>query len=319
MYPIGSGDQLTVLCAISKKSNRYPDIGWSLWWLGFRVHEKYWLGRLRSLAMLYDTRLSIDFGLATKGAPISDLKTHRTTNVIFRRLRKRIGPLDEFNSLMTSVSEIINGQFEGWSMSAAGQGKDNLLDKKAIGEIWETLDSRDKDILRDKKVVGKALGIKLPRNLKDAAAISTYPPEIEPALRLLSDRIGGTSLTGVLSACPHENLFIARNKLRCILNVAQFFERGLRKEEIDDATADMIAALRPYASSLKPKDQIIFLLFFLTLMEDRNFNYNVDAFVDLFIAEIHENAISQEKVDQLRRSDPVLADLLTYSETHRPS
>jgi hypothetical protein len=219
--------------------------------------KEFWLGRLRSLATLYDTRLSIDFGLATRGDHISDLKTHRTTNVIFRRLRKRVGPPDEFNSLTSSLTEIVNGQFEGWSMSLAGHGKDDSLDKEAI--VRETLDGRDKDILRDKKVIGKALGIKV----KDAVQISKYPPKIEPALQLLSDRIGDTSLTAVLDACPHANLFIARNKLRCILTVAECFERGLRKEKVDNATADMVSALRPYASSLKPKDQIIVLLFFL--------------------------------------------------------
>jgi hypothetical protein len=87
-YPTGSGDQLIALCLVGKRFGRSQDIGWWLWWLGFPVDGKFWLKRLRSLAALFDTKLSGKFRLATRGDRGRDLKTRRTRNVIFRRLRK---------------------------------------------------------------------------------------------------------------------------------------------------------------------------------------------------------------------------------------
>jgi hypothetical protein len=308
IYPTGSSDQLTVLCAISKKFRRSADIGWWLWWLGFPVHEKHWLGRLKSSATLYDTKLSNCFRLATRRDRVSGLKTHRTTNVIFRRLRKRIGP-NEFNSVMAYLSEIISGQFEGWGASIASHGKER--DKAAVKNLEKVFDLRDKDILRDRKAIGRALGIKIPRNVKDAALISSYPPEIEPALLLLSNRIGGTRLTAVLKDCSFETIISSRNKLRCLLTAAQFFPKNSQNERIDRATTEMINCFSQYDIFLKPADQALFLLLFLTLMEDNRFNCNVDAWCDLFVAETCTKGISEETIDRLRRTDRALADLLS--------
>jgi hypothetical protein len=286
IYPIGSGDQLIMLCAVGKRFRRSEDIGWSLWWLGFPIDVKFWLGRLRRLAALYDTKLSTNFRLAMRGDRIADLKAHRTSNVIFRRLRKRIGP-NEFNSVMTYLSDIISGDFEGWGPS---------------------FDSRDEDILRDKKAIGKALGIKVPRRKEDLMFNLRYPPEVEPALLLLSNRLGGARLIAVLNNCAEEHIFLARNKIRCILTSAQFFPKTIENGIIDKATPDMIDVLSQYAFFLKPTDQALFLLLFLTLMEDKGFNSRVDDACDLFIAATRKNGISKEMIDRLRRTDRVLAD-----------
>jgi hypothetical protein len=168
-------------------------------------------------------------------------------------------------------------------------------------------------MLRDKKAVGRALGIKIPRDVKDAALISSYPPEIEPALLLLSNRIGGTRLTAVLKDCSSETIISSRNKLRCLLTAAQFFPKNLQSERIDRATTEMINCFSQYDIFLKPADQALFLLLFLTLMEDSRFNCNVDAWCDLFIGAVLEIGISEEMIDRLRRTDRALADLLSSS------
>jgi hypothetical protein len=101
------------------------------------------------------------------------------------------------------------------------------------------------------------------------------------------------------------------NKLRCILAAAQLFPKVLENGIIDKATSDMINVLGQYAFLLKSTAQTLFLLLFLTLMDDIGFNSRVDEWCDLFIAATRKNAISKEMIDQLRRTDRVLADLLT--------
>jgi hypothetical protein len=153
-YPAGSGDQLVMLCCLRRRFRRSQDIGWLLWWLGFSVDEKFWLGRLRSLAILYDAKLLADFRLATRGDRISNLQTHRTRNVIFRRLRKRIGP-NEVNSVMAYLSEIISGQFEGWGASIASHGKER--DKAVIENLEKVFDRRIKICCETKRPSGGLL------------------------------------------------------------------------------------------------------------------------------------------------------------------
>jgi hypothetical protein len=151
---------------------------------------------------------------------------------------------------MTFLSDIISGDFEGWGPS---------------------FDSRDDDIVRDKKAIGKALGIKILQRAENQGFNSKYPLEIEPAILLLSDRLGGTRLIAVLNSCTQEHISVAKNKLRCILTAAQLFSKGQKGIIIDKATSDMIDMLIQYAFFLKPTDQALFLLLFLELIEDMGF------------------------------------------------
>jgi hypothetical protein len=286
-YPAGSGDQLLMLCIIRQKYRRSSNVGWLLWWLGFSVDENFWMGALKSLAALYESKLAIAINSAHRRAGISDLKKYRTPNVIFRRLRKRVGP-EDFDIVMTCFAEIINGQFDGWGLS---------------------FDKRKEDAQREKTAIGKALGITIQRKVKNADGNSDRDTEIETALLFLSNRLGGLHLLEVLRDCSLANLLRARDQLRCVLTMAQSISNQA-EGKFDGATAGMMKIFSQYAIFLKPRDQGLLLLFLLALREDQAFSANLCAYTDLFGAEVIRQS-SPEKLEFLRRYAPALANLLS--------
>ena len=102
IYPFGSGDQLLALCTICQRFRRAQDRGWFLWWLGFSVGEVFWKDALNNSAGWYDaiiprilSLLSSDNGIdiSQNGSwPLSKLRTVQIGDVLFRQLRKRLGP-----------------------------------------------------------------------------------------------------------------------------------------------------------------------------------------------------------------------------------
>jgi hypothetical protein len=287
LYPAGSGDQLIMLCIIRQNLRRSNDIGWSLWWLGFLVDEKYWMGPLRALATLYDKKLATEIMLSNREGRLSNLRTHRTSNVLFRQLRKRLGPRD-FEILIAYVGEIIGGRFEGWSVS---------------------FDSREDDVSRDKTAIRKALRSKARRKAESPADNCEFDSNIESTLVLLSSRLGDLHFLDILCACSNEHLFRARNQLRCLFTAAQFFARPA-KSTISDSVNGLYDLFRQYALYLKPSDQGLFLLLFLMLKEDTGFDQKIYDAINSFIGGMSKEA-SPEINKFLRRIDPALADLLS--------
>jgi hypothetical protein len=296
IYPPGTGDQLLVLCAICQRVRRSKDRGWMLWWLGFSVDEPFWKDILIKSAGWYDRTIPKILKLLgpdneTENSQnwswlLTKLRTVRIRNVLFRQLRKRLGPI-YFDEFIGIIIDILEGQFE--QRNAAG-----------------SLD--DDDLIRDKIMIDKGLGLSRFRSveqLKKDDNAHLYD-DAENALRLLSSRLGGVRLTEVLSACSDEQIFYARNEMRGLLAVAELASSSNPKKGKDQLGLKVLAK---FAGFKKMKIHRLCILYFLALKEDAAFQRNLDQFFDDLRKAILPPP-NPAQITTLRRQDPALAEIM---------
>lgn len=294
IYPPGTGDQLLILCAIRQRIRRSKDRGWFLWWLGFSVDEKIWKDILTRSAIRYDRiipkvlkLLSSDIGAenSEKGSWFfKKLRTARIRNVLFRKLRKRLGPkyFDEFIGIVINVLE---GQFDQRNAAAS---------------------SDDEDLVHDKIAIDKGLGLSRSRAVEQIKQSPHLYDDAEDALKLLSTRLGGVRLTEVLNDYSNERIFYARNELRGLLAFAELATSSRNKGDKNQLGLMVLAKF----SSLKNMTiHRLCLLYFLALKEDEAFQRNVDRFFDGLRGAILP-VPNAEQIAALRRRDRALAEIM---------
>jgi hypothetical protein len=279
-YPVGTGRQVVVLCLLRRKFRRSTALGWLLWWLGFPVDEKHWKASLHRVASWYDA--AIPKLLSSSLQLFAVLRTLRIRNVIFRRLRKRLGA-DRFDNFMGLLLEILEGRFDGWSASAS---------------------PKDPDLVTDKITMDRALGLFRARNTRTVEENAELYDDVERALVLLSARLGSTKLSEVLGDSSDQQLVLARNELRGILAIAV---SATLVKTINDQWGFKVLA--KFAEQATPKIDELFLLYLLALKEDSGFQANLYRTLNEFRAAVLSKT-PVEQIESLRLRDPALAEFL---------
>lgn len=309
IYAAGTSDQLIALCVIRRKVRRLKDVGWYLWWSGFPVAEKYWKAALKKRAASYGKNVTKiiaaiqscidDDGLGHNSGFLSRMRTMRLRNILFRQLRKRLGP-DKFDNFLFLMVEILQGHFEGWPDGTAD----------------------DADLASQKMTIDRALGLFRIRNEKDLTATphnqddsvnrkrriekAKLYDDVKKSLALLSDRLRGARLTDVLDACSDEEIASARNEIRgafAFALVVAAFDSNARKYGLG------LTVFAKFANYLELKTHQMMLVCLLALKKDSSFKENLDRFIESFRAAVL-TATSLDQIESLRRTDPALADLL---------
>jgi hypothetical protein len=280
-YPIGTGRQVVVLCLLRRKSRRSADLGWLLWWLGFSVEARCWKMPLGKVASWHDTTVPRIIRLAASW-PFAGLRTRRVRDVLFRQLRKRLGP-DRFDNFMGRLLEILQGQFEGWN---AGASPD------------------DQDLVRDKMTIDKALGLSRAQSDTAIAQNPRLYDDVEQALILLSGRLGGIQLSKLLNDSPDELIRVARNELRGFLLIGVSATLINEKTPKDQFGLKVLARFSTRASL---KLHQLMLLYLLALKEDSDFQANSDRVLNEFRSAVLSKT-PVEQIENLRLHDPALAE-----------
>jgi hypothetical protein len=285
VYPIGTANQLCALCAIQTENRSSAMIwGWKLWWLGFPVDKKYWRLKLRAQAQLLDSTsrklirlLGADQDNDRYEDAVTVLRTRRTRNAPFRRLRRRL-VAGHFEGMLSVMIQILEGNFRGWSIAP----------------------SDDVDALRDRMMIDRLFGLRRAKNVHEVAHDRAMHDDIEEALHLLSNRLGETKLESVLESTSDSQLAEARTQLRVML----FTAGGIDESSVALARHG-IQVLKELAQQMGPGDQATFLLYLLALKQSPMVQKDVAVFLHALRRHVPKS-ISDAQVGYLRSRDPVI-------------
>jgi hypothetical protein len=207
LYPVGTGEQLLLLCELRKHERRLAQLAWQIWWEGYPVD----LGLIREILQKTTARLSerIRQLVAIKHAEqVSDDKTLEETEELLdfieqfatvhlgykplRRVRKRLGK-EQFSTFMRMLIDIASGTFTGYST---------------------TYDRRE--VLTELRILAKALG----QNelfLKDDGNIEHYIEKLlVPYLHEVSLWLQTLPWEQALQDATHFDLQQARDEIRVL-------------------------------------------------------------------------------------------------------
>ena len=286
IYPTGTADQLIALCAIQFENRSSAMIwGWKLWWLGFSVDEKYWRLKLKAQAQLLDSSsrqfirlLGTDQDDARYEDIVTILRTGRTRNVPFRRLRRRL-VAGHFEGMLGVVIQILEGNFRRWSSSS----------------------NDDADSIRDRIMIDRVFGLRRSKNVPDLAGNPEMYDDIEDALHLLSNQLGTAKMESLLKATSDSQVAEARTQLRVMLFTAT------RMDEKSVALAHFgIRVLKGLAEKMGPGDQTTVLLYLLALKQNPMFQRNIAVFLNALRRHVPKS-ISEAEIQYWRSRDPVIS------------
>lgn len=287
IYPTGTSAQLIALCNLRAKNRRLSDLGWCLWMLGFDVREAFWKDRLKNVAAWHDKISPVILRVLRPENNknfLVKLIALRTRNVLFRQLRKRVGT-SNFESLVGLIGRILDGSFDGWTFAN---------------------DSSDDDLIRDKLLAEKALGL---NRFKSAEQIVRNPRAhdvVEEVLIMLSARLSGTIFAEMIAKNSDDQIASARNELRGLLAVVS---------STTGPDASGLKAIAQFASKASNKTQMVMLLYFLGLKEDPNFQKSLDDFFERGRSTFSPD-LDIEIVRSLHRTDPALAEIFFPGNAH---
>lgn len=121
VYPKGTGDKLLTLCRLHRKRRNLRELGWRLWWLGYPVESRCWLGYLKSAGQRMDRGLdrvrrgyamlhSTDTSTSQKAcAELSMVaRTKRLRDPHLAQLRKRAKP-GNFDAVLRFILGFASG------------------------------------------------------------------------------------------------------------------------------------------------------------------------------------------------------------------
>ncbi len=281
IYPSGTTSQLLALCQIQQSyQHSLQRCGEALWWRGFHVGVQYSREILENRAIWYDDYLpKIHRTFDSDFAPdaIEHLRTFRTDNKVFRKVRKRVGQ-KYFATFFEFIRRLLTGEFEGWS-SYVTDGSD-----------------------AEKLALDKALKLSRARSEAAISQNQRLYEEFEGAFQLISARLGGLKLVEIYKTLSDQQIVRARNELRLFLTIAKMGKQppnnpaGLKmlaeiEEQIDFRTAQLM------------------LLFLTALNEDRFFQERAAQIVDEF-RKGAQRGVTPESIRYLRACDPALAEIV---------
>ena len=284
VYPVGTGNQLCALCAI-RDSNRSSTMnwGWTLWWLGFPVDEKFWRRKLAAQATLIAKSTTEFVRVLDSDQPderyadvVTAFHSRRTQNVSFRQLRRRVGK--QFEGMVGLIHSILAGAFRGWSFSS----------------------SNDEDSLRYRNMIQKVFGFRRTKNDREMIENPAIHDDVEVALQLLSDQLGEVKITKVLATSSAKTIAETRTQLRVILFTASGSDEG--STELAGLGMDVLKKMALRASSA---DQAAFLLYLLALKRNPKFEKELAVFL-LALRRFIPKTISQTQIDDFRSRDPAI-------------
>ncbi len=120
VYPPGTTRQLVALIHLHKRHRYLDDVGWRLWWHGFPVSERHWLGSLRHAASCFsDIRDKAGQALALLESGdedeadmvFADMETavaNSSAPKFVKHLRKRVGRKN-FISFLCFLMKVVDG------------------------------------------------------------------------------------------------------------------------------------------------------------------------------------------------------------------
>ena len=253
VYPQGAVRQLLALCALHQKNRRLRDNGWSLWWYGFTVEEKYSYDALKDAALWWDQTVHQLRDMAEPGEDDGDISEEsldiieqagdmRLVDPMARRMRKRVSSKN-YPSLLRVALQMVIGAFDGRDVQR----------------------HNDQDI-NDQFILEKAMGISKARTDRMKGGEPWLKNDITPILVEVAHRAFDRPLVDILRETPREVVVDARNELAQLFHILD--QVSLILERAYGKHAFGLGVIGDIARNSDPSQQAIMLLLWLALRQN---------------------------------------------------
>ncbi len=214
LYPLGTGEQLLLLCKLHKHERRLARLAWQIWWEGYPVDLQLIRKILQETAIQLSERIRWSVALKQLEQVNDDkmmeepeqflnfIEQFATANLEYkplRRVRKRLGK-EQFATFIRILIDIASGTFTGYSTS---------YDRR--------------EVLLELRILAKALG----QNelfLKDEANIEHYIEKLlVPHLQEVSLWLQTLPWEQALTSATNFDMLQARDEIRML---STRFEQG---------------------------------------------------------------------------------------------
>jgi hypothetical protein len=250
-YPLGTGDQLMVLCWIHRRFRKLEAVGWYLWLNGFSVDSKYFrpvlINAVQYLELNLRTIRTKVFDIAYDIVSLrpngerflESLATLRTDNHHFRRARRRVGAgqIGEFCRIVLTL---------------------------ATGAYRADSEHNEQDRETDRAMLVKGFGLSRAWIDRTDDGTTLLTGDIRPDLERLSMRLAKLTKRRMLAAIMSNKIETARDELRLFMAGLTFTYHEYEKTYGPGAFG--LAVIAAFGTIIDIQWQAILILLFETVI-----------------------------------------------------